>query len=95
MYQQTLKSKNLFGTSVTINSAYRTLEYNAKIGGATNSYHCRGQAFDIVVKGHTPAEGARYAQTLGILGIIQYDGFVHVIAVKLNTGCGIIKVKLR
>lgn len=67
-----------FGTAVTVNSGYRTEAYNKKVGGATNSYHVKGQAFDIVVKGHTPAEVARYAQTLGILGIIQYNGFVHV-----------------
>lgn len=67
-----------FGAPVTVNSAYRTESYNKKVGGATNSYHLKGQAFDIVVKGHTPQEVARYAQTLGIPGIIQYSGFVHV-----------------
>lgn len=34
-----------------------------------------GRAFDIVVKGHTPQEVARYAQSLGI---IQYKLLVHV-----------------
>lgn len=72
------KIRDHFGTTVTINSGYRTLDYNMKINGSTNSYHCRGRAFDIVVKGHTPVEVARYAQTLGILGIIQYNGFVHI-----------------
>ncbi len=67
-----------FGAPVTVNSAYRTESYNKKVGGATNSYHLKGQAFDIVVKCHTPQEVARYAQTLGIPGIIQYSGFVHV-----------------
>ncbi len=67
-----------FGAPVTVNSAYRTESYNKKVRGATNSYHLKGQAFDIVVKGHTPQEVARYAQTLGIPGIIQYSGFVHV-----------------
>lgn len=67
-----------FGTAVTINSAYRTESYNKKVGGAKSSYHMRGQAFDIVVKGHTPLEVAQYAQKLGIAGIIQYNGFVHV-----------------
>ena len=37
-----------------------------------------GQAFDIVVKGHTPAEVAGYAQSLDINGIIEYNNFVHV-----------------
>lgn len=67
-----------FGAPVTINSAYRTESYNTKIGGAKSSYHMKGQAFDIVVAGHTPLEVARFAQTLAIPGIIQYNTFVHV-----------------
>ena len=66
------------GAAVTINSGYRTESYNAKVGGAKSSYHMKGQAFDIVVKGHTPQEVARYAQEIGIPGIIQYNTFVHV-----------------
>ncbi len=67
-----------FDAPVIINSAYRTPEYNKKVKGAKASYHLQGRAFDIVVRGHTPQEVARYAQTLGIKGIIQYNGFVHV-----------------
>lgn len=67
-----------FAAPVTINSAYRTQTYNKKVGGAAKSYHLTGQAFDIVVKGHTPAEVARYVQSLGINGIIRYNTFVHV-----------------
>lgn len=67
-----------FGVPVTVNSGYRTESYNKKVGGAKKSYHMKGQAFDIVVKGHTPAEVARYAQSLDVKGIIQYNGFVHV-----------------
>lgn len=67
-----------FGAPVTINSGYRTESYNAKVGGAKSSYHMKGQAFDIVVEGHTPLEVARYAQSIGINGIIQYNSFVHV-----------------
>lgn len=70
--------RNYFGTAITINSGYRTVAYNKKVGGATNSYHTKGQAFDIVVKGKTPAQVAKYAQSLGIMGIIQYNTFVHV-----------------
>lgn len=72
------KIRDHFGAAVTINSAYRTATYNKRVGGATNSYHVKGQAFDIVVSGHTPAEVAKYAQALGIKGIIQYNTFVHV-----------------
>ncbi len=67
-----------FDVPVTINSAYRTQEYNTKVKGAKASYHLQGRAFDVVVEGHTPQEVARYAQMLGIPGIIQYNGFVHV-----------------
>lgn len=67
-----------FGKPVTINSAYRTESYNKKVGGASKSYHMAGQAFDIAVKDHTPFEVAQYAQQIGILGIIQYNTFVHV-----------------
>lgn len=72
------KIREHFGVAVTINSGYRTVSYNKKVGGATNSYHLKGQAFDIVVKGKSPNEVAKYAQTLGIKGIIQYNSFVHV-----------------
>lgn len=72
------KIRDHFGVAVNINSAYRTSTYNVKVGGAKNSYHVKGQAFDIVVKGKTPSEVAKYAQSLGIHGIIQYNTFVHV-----------------
>lgn len=67
-----------FGAPVTFNSAYRTQEHNKKVKGTKNSYHLQGRAFDIVVKGHTPLEVARFAQSIGITGIIQYNTFVHV-----------------
>ena len=72
------KIRDGLGAPVTINSAYRTESYNKKVGGAKSSYHMKGQAFDIVVKGHTPLEVARFEQTIGITGIIQYNTFVHV-----------------
>lgn len=67
-----------FGKPVNVNSAYRTLNYNTKVGGAKNSYHMQGRAFDISIKGVTPAEIARYAASIGCPGVIQYNTFVHV-----------------
>lgn len=67
-----------FGKPVIINSAYRTKSYNQKVGGATNSYHMKGQAFDIVVKGETPRNVSKCAKDLGVKGIIQYNTFTHV-----------------
>lgn len=66
------------GSSVTINSGYRTASYNEQIGGASNSYHVKGQAADIVVSGKTPLEVARKAEDIGMKGIIKYSNFVHV-----------------
>ncbi|WP_373723133.1 YcbK family protein [Bacteroides heparinolyticus] len=72
------KIRNWAGKAVTINSGYRTASYNQSIGGATNSYHVKGQAADIVVSGKTPLEVARKAEELGMKGIIKYGSFVHV-----------------
>ena len=72
------KIRTHFNKPVTINSAYRTPTHNKKVGGSSNSYHVKGRAFDIVVKGVTPNEVAKYAQSIGIKGIIQYSWGVHV-----------------
>lgn len=67
-----------FGKPVNVNSGYRSLAYNVKVGGAKNSYHMKGRAFDISIKGVTPQEIARYAASIGVPGVIQYNTFVHV-----------------
>lgn len=67
-----------FNKPVNVNSAYRTTAYNTRVGGAKNSYHMKGRAFDISIKGVTPAEIARYAASIGVPGVIQYNTFVHV-----------------
>lgn len=83
-----------FGVPVIIHSGYRTESHNKKTGGSSGSYHRKGRAFDIAVKGKTPLEVARYAQEIGIQGIIQYHTFVHVDSrtVKywaVNSGSGV------
>lgn len=74
------KIRDHFGKAVTINSAYRTVAYNKKVGGATYSQHLYGGAADIVVKGVSPKAVANYAETLmpkyGGIGI--YASFTHV-----------------
>lgn len=72
------KIRDHFEKPVTFNSAYRTEAHNKKEKGEKNSYHVKGQAFDIVVKGVTPSEVAKYAQKIGVPGIIQYNTFTHV-----------------
>lgn len=71
------------GEPVRINSAYRSPNYNKRIGGAKNSKHLLAQAADITVKGKTPKQLAAIIERLisqrkmkqGGLGV--YPGFVH------------------
>ncbi len=67
-----------FGAAVTVNSAYRTAEYNEKVGGGKNSLHLQGRAADIKVTGVSPWEIAKYAETIGVRGIGVYSTFVHI-----------------
>ena len=59
-----------------INSGYRTKEHNRKVGGASNSYHMYGRAFD--VSGISSSVLANYCYTLNINGIIIYSTWVHM-----------------
>lgn len=77
------KIRDHFGKPVTITSAYRCPSYNRTVSKATSSYHTKGMACDIQVKGVTPREVAKYAESIGILGVGLYetdkDGyFVHI-----------------
>lgn len=77
------KIRDYFGTEVEITSGYRCTSYNKRIGGATRSYHSRGMACDIVVRGVAPRRVAAYAEYIGVKGIGLYetakDGyFVHI-----------------
>lgn len=74
------KIRDHFGAPITINSAYRTPEYNKKVGGSTYSQHQYGKAADIVVKGVKPADVAAYAEQLmpSYGGVGRYSTFTHV-----------------
>ena len=49
-----------FGKSVTVNSAYRSPESNAAVGGSKTSDHCKGQAADIEIPGIPNADLANW-----------------------------------
>ena len=77
------KIRTHFGKPVHINSGYRCATHNEKVGGAKASKHATGQAADIKINGVAPAEIAKYAESIGVLGIGLYetnsDGyFVHI-----------------
>ena len=71
-----------FGAAVSINSGYRTPQYNEKVGGVDHSQHCYGTAADITVKGVSVAKVAAYARKImpdwGGVGTYEKQGFVHV-----------------
>ena len=64
---------------ISINSAYRCKVHNANVGGAKNSMHLQGIAFDIPITEWLPRhkihEAARKA---GFTGFGDYKTFVHV-----------------
>lgn len=75
-----------FQQPVMISSAYRTVAYNRRIGGAEKSQHIYGKAADIRVGQVSPRDVARWVETAlnpGGLGLYDYGagdktGFVHV-----------------
>ena len=44
------KARDIAGIPFVINSGYRTLEHNAKVGGVNSSSHTKGVAVDIACK---------------------------------------------
>ena len=77
------KIRSHFNQPITINSGYRCSKHNKNVGGASNSKHVYGQAADIIVKNVSPKEVAKYAESIGVLGIGLYDTdkdghFVHI-----------------
>ena len=73
------------GRPITINSAYRCLEHNAKVGGSKTSQHLLGKAADITIQSLKPAEVYALIEELidmghmlqGGLGLYEEKGFVH------------------
>ena len=75
--------RNVLNSPIKINSAYRSLEHNASIGGTNSSQHLFAKAADIVVKGKTPAQVATMIKLLILEGKMKqggigvYDTFTH------------------
>jgi len=69
---------------IKINSAYRCVNHNRKIGGAKNSQHILGNASDIVVKDMKPIEVFNFVDKLQKLnmfklgGLKAYNTFTHL-----------------
>lgn len=75
--------RDYLNSVITINSGYRTPEYNDLINGADKSKHKEALAADIVAKGYTPkkvADAIEYLISIGKMtegGIGRYKTFTH------------------
>ena len=70
----------LTGGAPRVNSAYRSPEHNARVGGAKNSQHMHGNAFDFDVSGMPVEQRADYinkAREAGFRGVGVYDNALH------------------
>lgn len=69
-----------WGNPLSVVSGYRSPEHNAKVGGAKNSQHIHGNAYDVDVSSLTPAQRqalARQARASGFQGIGVYNNSMH------------------
>ena len=73
--------RSMLDKPVLINSAYRSPEVNASVGGKPTSQHCLGLAADIRVPGMTPDEVVKAINGSGLhydQVIREYDRWTHV-----------------
>ena len=74
------KLRKIIERPTHITSGYRCFEYNRKVGGVANSYHCIGLAADIRVKDVQLIELLGYAEEIDFAGIGFYEkkNFLHL-----------------
>jgi zinc D-Ala-D-Ala carboxypeptidase len=65
---------------LVLTSAYRSPEHNRRVGGAKNSRHMLGDAFDVRMDNHAPHEFEAAARAVGFTGFGYYpkSGFMHI-----------------
>lgn len=73
---QALRDK--VGKPFHVNSGYRSPEHNSAVGGAPNSKHMEGIAFDISLSNLDRQILYQEAMTHGFNGIGQYPSFMHI-----------------
>jgi hypothetical protein len=66
---------------------YRSCFENQIVGGANNSLHVQGVAFDVTIPGMTPSEVFEKAKAFGWKGLGLYSTFVHMdLRARLDDG---------
>ena len=75
---QALREK--LGVPLIVHSAYRSPNYNRKVGGAEHSMHLQGAAFDISMTNHDPDAFEAAARAVGFTGFGFYprQNFMHI-----------------
>jgi len=86
--------RHTLGHALYLNSATRCPDHNLAVGGARDSYHVKGQAFDIRLEGDTMSkirfiklevELIYLAKSHGFNGVGIYPGFIHLDTRKTTT----------
>lgn len=74
------KLRDTLGHPVILTSAYRSPAHNKRVGGAKNSMHMQGIAFDVRMENHDPHEFESAARAAGFTGFGYYQksGFMHI-----------------
>lgn len=73
------EAERLYGSFITVTSAYRSPEWNAQVGGVPGSYHISGEAIDI----RMPVNATQLAKLIwalsnaGFRGMGVYKDHVH------------------
>jgi len=72
--------RDMIGRPMIVNSGYRSPQHNRAVGGAKNSLHMQGIAFDVRMDNHDPADYIAAARDVGFTAIGTYprQNFVHV-----------------
>lgn len=73
-----VKLRRLIREPIYINSGYRCITENTKVGGVKGSYHLLGMAADITVKNTSMEDLSIMAKSAGFKGIGLYRTFIHV-----------------
>jgi hypothetical protein len=82
--------REAIGKPMIVNSGYRSPKHNRAVGGAKNSMHLQGIAFDVRMENHDPDDYIAAALQVGFNGIGTYprQNFVHVDARSGRAGWG-------
>ena len=73
-----IKVRNHFGRELTVVSACRCATKNGAVGSSSNSWHLKGRAADVKVRGIDPQLVAEAAAQYGATGIKTYEECTHI-----------------